>query len=111
MNYGGSILALTDATIDDFLQSASSPTLIDFWAKWCGPCKTLTPVLQSIAKTTPDMTVASIDVDANPESVAAYGITSIPTIILVRDGGIVKRIVGAKDKSTLLAELGAVVGD
>jgi thioredoxin len=102
------LLTLTDADIEEYLASAAKPTLIDFWATWCGPCKALAPVLQAIAESTAAMTVARVDVDANPFSVATYGIKSVPTLVLFDNGTIVKRIVGAKDKATLLAELDLV---
>jgi len=102
------LLTLTDADIEEYLASAAKPTLIDFWATWCGPCKALAPVLHAIAESTAAMTVARVDVDANPFSVATYGIKSVPTLVLFDNGTIVKRIVGAKDTATLLAELDLV---
>jgi thioredoxin 1 len=98
-----------DSFADDVLAS-STPVLVDFWATWCGPCKMVAPVLEEIAsEKAGQLTVAKLDVDANPETARDFQVVSIPTMILVQTGEAVKRIVGAKGKAALLRELGDVV--
>jgi thioredoxin 1 len=98
---------------DSFAQdvlSSSTPVLVDFWATWCGPCKMVAPVLEEIAsEKAGQLTVAKLDVDANPETARDFQVVSIPTMILFQNGEAVKRIVGAKGKAALLRELGDVV--
>ncbi|MFP5069287.1 thioredoxin [Pseudonocardia nantongensis] len=89
----------------DVLQSDRA-VLVDFWATWCGPCKMVAPVLDEIAGENPDkLTVAKLDIDANPEVARDYQVMSVPTMILFSGGKPVKQIVGAKPKAALLADL------
>jgi thioredoxin 1 len=98
-----------DSFAEDVLNSAT-PVLVDFWATWCGPCKMVAPVLEEIAgEKAGQLTVAKLDVDANPETARDFQVVSIPTMILFQNGQPVKRIVGAKGKAALLRELGEVV--
>ena len=98
---------------DSFAQdvlSSSTPVLVDFWATWCGPCKMVAPVLEEIAtEKAGQLTVAKLDVDANPETARDFQVVSIPTMILFQNGEAVKRIVGAKGKAALLRELSDVI--
>jgi thioredoxin 1 len=103
-------VAVTDDSFSDDVLSSSVPVLVDFWAAWCGPCKMVAPVLEEIAnEKVGALTVAKIDVDANPATARDFQVVSIPTMILFKDGAPVKRIVGAKGKAALLRELADVV--
>ena len=107
---GHATVNVTDATFSQDVLSSSTPVLVDFWATWCGPCKMVAPVLEEIAgEKAGSLTVAKLDVDANPETARDYGVVSIPTMIVFKDGQPVKRIVGAKGKAALLRELADVV--
>lgn len=103
-------VTVTDDSFQEDVVASNKPVLVDFWATWCGPCKMVAPVLEEIAKDHGDtLTVAKLDVDANPETARAFQVTSIPTLILFQNGEATKRIVGAKSKSALLRELDGVV--
>jgi thioredoxin 1 len=103
------ILNLSTATFDETVQSSDKPILVDFWADWCGPCKMIAPLLEEIAKEQPGIQVAKVDVDSNPEIAARFNIMSIPTLLLIKDGEIKKKLVGAKSKGAMLAELSEYV--
>ena len=105
-----STVTVTDATFDSDVLKSDKTVLVDFWATWCGPCKMVAPVLEEIAsEKAGQLTVAKIDVDANPATARDFQVVSIPTMILFKDGAPVKRIVGAKGKAALLRELADVV--
>jgi len=104
------VVNLEDGTFDAEVLKSDKPVLVDFWAEWCGPCKMVAPVLEEIAgEKAGQLTVAKIDVDANPATARDFQVVSIPTMILFKDGAPVKRIVGAKGKAALLRELADVV--
>ena len=104
------LVTLTDATFDEEVGGADTPLLVDFWAEWCGPCKKVAPILDEIAGENPEkITIGKLNVDENPEIARRYGVLSIPTMILFKDGQEASRIVGAKGKHQLLQELAAFI--
>ena len=101
------VIELTDATFDEAVGSAETPLVIDFWAEWCGPCKMVAPILDEIAaEQAGNVTIAKLNVDDNPQTAQKYGVMSIPTMLVFRDGEVDKRVVGAKGKAQLIEEFG-----
>ena len=76
-------------------------TLVDFWATWCGPCRMVAPIVEELASETPDVTFAKVDVDENPDVAMGLGITSIPTLMLFKNGKLVDRLIGARPKQDI----------
>ncbi|MGQ0718952.1 MAG: thioredoxin [Pseudonocardiales bacterium] len=102
---GNSTVTVTDKSFADDVLGSDKPVLVDFWAAWCGPCKMVAPVLEEIASEHEKITIAKMDIDANPSTPRDYKVMSIPTMILFSDGKPVKQIVGAKAKAALLEDL------
>ena len=99
----GSSMILTDASFNTII-TTSDLILVDFWADWCGPCRKLTPILEELSSET-GLLVGKLNVDENPEKTSEYGVSSIPTMVLFKDGQPVKTIIGAKPKHLLLKDL------
>lgn len=104
-------MATTEATDTNFEKtvleaSRSKPVLVDFWAEWCGPCKQLAPIVEDIAQEKADvLTVAKLDIEENREIASQYGIMSIPTLMLFKDGKPVRQIIGYRAKGFILGQL------
>lgn len=99
-------LEVTDSSFENAVLGADEPTLVDFWAEWCGPCKMVAPVVEEIASEYSDqLRVAKMDVDSNRQTPASYGIRGIPTLILFKDGEEAARIVGFRPKEAVLEEI------
>jgi len=107
----GSIVHLTDDTFDDGIKKATGPVLVDFWAAWCGPCKMIAPSLEQLAtEMDGKVTVAKVNVDENGDLSNRFGIRSIPTLLVFKDGRVVDQIVGAVPKEQLRRLLDKHVG-
>ncbi len=99
-------IEVTDQTFDELVLKASLPTVVDFWAVWCGPCKMIAPVLEEIADEYEGrLQVAKLNVDYNNERATQYGVMSIPTLILFKNGQPVERLVGFMPKGKLVDRL------
>jgi thioredoxin 1 len=95
-------VAVTDQSFGDVVLNAAKPVLVDFWAEWCGPCKAIGPVLESLAGEMGDkITIAKMDVDSNPAIPTQFSIRSIPTMIMFKDGEAVDTMVGAQPKAAI----------
>ncbi len=99
-------LEFTDANFEEEVLKSEKPVLVDFWASWCGPCQMMSPVIDEVASEIGDVAkVGKLNVDENAESAQKYGVMSIPTIIMFKDGKNVKQLVGAQAKEVLVEEL------
>lgn len=101
-------MALIHVTSENFekdIMQSEKTVLIDFWATWCGPCRMIAPIVEEIAEERDDITVAKIDVDEAGDLAGAFGITSIPTLVVMKNGEIVNKAVGYQGKQGILKML------
>ena len=95
-------------TQDSFRSSvidADQPVIVDFWASWCGPCRMLSPIVDQVADERPDVKVGKVNVDEQPDLAAQFGVMSIPTLLVFKDGKLVNQSVGSRPKAGVLALL------
>ncbi len=98
-------IIITKNNFEDEVLKSDKPVLIDFWATWCGPCRMLAPVIEEIAKERSDVKVGKVNVDDEGELATAFGVSSIPTVVLMKDGKVVSQSVGYRPKEQLLEML------
>ncbi len=104
-------IKVTDATFEETISNANTPVLVDFWAEWCGPCKMIAPVLEELAtELDGKLVISKLDVDENPDTAQAFGVMSIPTLLVFKGGKPVDRIVGFQPKPQLKKRLETHVG-
>ena len=101
-----SVMQITKDNFDREVLQAKEPVLLDFWASWCGPCRMLSPVVDQIAEETTGVKVGKVNVDEEPELARQFGVMSIPTLVVMKDGKPVDTKVGAQPKAAILAMLG-----
>ena len=98
-----SILNVNDKEFDEKVLKSDNLVLCDFWAEWCGPCKQISPILEELSKelSSDNVTIAKVNIDDNPETPAKYGVMSIPTLLLFKNGELVSTQVGLQQKNIL----------
>ncbi len=106
----GKALEVTDNTFEQEVLQSKQPVLVDFWAVWCGPCKAIAPIVEELAGDYEGkLKVMKLDVDDNPRTAVAYGVQSIPTLLVFKDGKPAERIVGAVPKKVIVDKLQSVM--
>jgi thioredoxin 1 len=108
---GDVVQTLTDDTFDAEVIASGEPYLVDFWAEWCGPCVALEPVIREIAaERQGELKVGRLDTIEHAQTARRFGVMSVPTLLIFKDGEVVKKIHGARNKRVLLAELSKYLG-
>ncbi len=100
-----SVTMMKKENFDQEVLASEKTVLVDFFATWCGPCRMVGPILEEIAAERPDIKVVKVDVDAEPELAAAFGVMNIPTMVVVKKGKEAGRMIGARPKAEILASL------
>ena len=97
-----SVININKHDFQDEVMNADKPVLLDFWASWCGPCRMVSPVVDEIAAERSDVKVGKVNVDEQPELAGQFGVMSIPTLVVIKNGRIVNQAIGAMPKSAIL---------
>ena len=100
-------MKITQENFDKEVLQSDKPVLLDFWAPWCGPCRMVGPVIDAIAEEATHVKVGKVNVDEQQVLAQKYGVMSIPTLVVVKDGKVAQTAVGARPKEAILAMLGA----
>lgn len=103
-------VVFTDSDFDEQVLKSDKPVLVDFWAVWCGPCQMQGPIVEDVAKVLAGKAkVGKLNVDENPQVAQKYGIMSIPTLMIFKNGTVVKQMIGVQSKDTLMGELNKLI--
>ena len=102
---GKNTIELTDSNFDQEVLKSSKPVVVDFWATWCGPCQMIAPVIEEVAGAHPEWKIGKLDVDKSMSVAQRYGIRSIPTIAIFRDGKVFDMIIGFVPKEELIKRI------
>lgn len=102
---------VTDGSFASDVLTSGGAVLVDFWAPWCGPCRQMAPALSALAGQRPDLTVAKVNIDDNPETPVRYGVRGVPTLMLFRDGKVIGTRVGSMPAGTLAQWIEKTLGD
>ena len=100
-----SVININKNNFQEVVMHSDKPVLLDFWASWCGPCRMVSPIVDEIAAERSDIKVDKINVDEQPELAAQFGVMSIPTLVVIKNGKVVNQAVGARPKAQILAML------
>ncbi len=101
-----SVVHVNVNNFENEIKNSEKPVLLDFFANWCAPCRMIAPIVKEIAEENPDILVGKINVDEEPELARAFGVVSIPLLVVLKDGEIVEKAVGARGKMDILKLLG-----
>ena len=106
-------LIFTDQNFSQEVEQSSIPVLVDFWAPWCGPCRVTGPIIEELAKEYPEtaIKIGKVNVDENPVVAGKFGIMSIPTILIFKNGKVADQIVGARPKGAFKEKIDRIVGN
>jgi thioredoxin 1 len=108
---GANVAEFTDTNFDSEVLQSDKPVLVDFWATWCGPCRQIAPMIDEIATDNSDaVKVGKVNIDEHPRSAQKYGVTSIPTLIIFKNGEVVQKFVGIQPKARLQEALDSAAG-
>ena len=99
------VITITKENFETEVLKSAQPVLLDFWAAWCGPCRMLSPIVDEVAEERTDVKVGKVNVDEQPDLAAEFGVMSIPTLMVMKEGRIVQQSAGARPKAQILSML------